>query len=809
MTGAIAAIRAASARAEKLLATRDAPPPRGFRVPRVKREDEDKLDPSLQSELKTMRDRAAMQGIAADLVFVHEDTLTGGPAAGDIWVCSKDVPRFKPKVIPRAITDGRARPDEFAEALYINTKTPLVPLQCTEFDVLQYIYDMEDSVDANMLAYALEGAPQAYCGPLRTFMHKNHPLRNDVRKKMKQKMRDEQAEGRYSEELTEDELREKFPAAYRSAPLGAVPHNSYAKWRIAQGMDARYRPIFDASMPDSHGISVNSQSTYETMHKVLFARFQDFETQILDAVKRLKELGLHDWANRILVWKNDIKAAYRKIRIHPPDQWLTLFGIEDDEHSTLTKWVIDMCQAFGQRRAVTIFSRWAYSFTSFFSVPGWDQKWFPKMSIPYQAGEMEADTLPTAAELHDRLEPFRRGPDSVHGIISPLVFFRGSFYLDDGTFVAIDIRDDISTPLSACSATGIRHPTGKAVSSQLRRWKIKEELKKRKKENGDVLMGSKTPDILGLRVDLANLRVYLRDEYKSELVTMMDEFIQKGETHTAIPKKAWDTITGKLGFAIVVYTHAKCLMRENWDMCAAMERHSNKFRRAGNIVIENMHTLRQIVDRNAGRSLHHSKAHRSNLQKGLEFSDDPSFHDALSDASTGHGFGFVNTRTGEYFFRPWNKEETGFNIYVLEAVGTYFMFRCNIHHVHHPRKQSRIRLWGDNEGLARAFKSVDSKGSRMVNALIRKMVIDLSNLDITMGCDTSQFDTAWCNTTEMGPYGDALSRNDEDTFLRHFCKHHPDVTPNRLPNNHPHILQAEADWLHVRTHYPSGRPTSK
>ena len=385
------------------------------KLPQPPRANELDLSPHAQAKLKELREKAVSQAIQPEQLFVVGDdpTFRNGIHAGEIWYQSLATKNFVTRTIPRANTAGGKRENEFVDCLSDDVIDNLKPLPDYEFDTLEFIMDLSIyGTDAPLLAYLLIGAPLSYCGPFTSFLQKNHYLPPIVLKKLYQTRREDQATGRVSQDMSRSQVASKFPAAHRSSPLGAVPHNSEERLKQRQGIeDIRYRAIFDASLPDPDGTSVNAFSTFATMHKVEFTRLTDFENALIDADTRLIDIGFiseDSRIGRINVMKTDQKSAYRTQRIHPSDEWLSLSGLQSTTGSSdqIATWVSDRSLQFGQRAAVTIYSRFAYGLSSFFSQDQWDQIFFPEMSIKYKEGE-SANNKPTASALEKRLIPFR------------------------------------------------------------------------------------------------------------------------------------------------------------------------------------------------------------------------------------------------------------------------------------------------------------------------------------------------------------------------------------------------------------------
>ena len=758
-------------------------------------------------------------GIIPKQIFAHidslldpyEETPTKGPEFGKIWYASRDVGKAPKQVIPRALTEGFLRENEFEEALFddeLSSSLEEVILDELKqenfqpgFNVEQLHSDIKDfTKDPNLIRFLMFGVPQSYCGRFETIFHKNLPMTQVVREKTIKK-RDEQIEkNNTSEPMFKDELL-KILQRVMSNPVGGVPKNSAEKMKARAGeTNIKYRTIYHASKKGIANQSLNGQTFIN--HDVEFLRFQDIEAAILKAVERIHELGFESHVNRVRVFKSDISAAYRIIRTAIADYWLGVWGVCEPlkDGSPTMKYVIEKCQQFGQRKSVTIFSRLVYQLTAIMSQPGWAQKFFPDMALPHWEGQGSNSSRPPPEKIEEALKKFKDAVAGNHGVLDPDVFFFLGYYLDDCHGVSIDVRDDISTPLEP-NEDGIRNPIGKAISFFLKRYGIAENIEKRILENDDLLMGGTDVITLGIRIDTNALRCYVREDYRNALINDIDTWISNpSKRHSA---EDWGNMEGRLGFCMIVYGHFRAFLREIWRTYAAILNNDQRACCASKIILENLAAVKTILSINPGRSLRHNRHWRTTYQRGLEHCfKSPNTMDLMSDASTGIGFGMVNTKTGEYYFRAWTKKELELakrkKIYVLEAAATFIMFVINSKYL----KESNLNIIGDNEGLVRSFHSAGSKSSPVVNEIIREMIIDLSVADITLNCDKERFDNSWCNTHEMCA-ADALSRNDMKTFNSYVKTKFPNVEFKQLDASDERVQSAEARWSRILDQYVS------
>ena len=758
------------------------------------------LPAEVQAELRRARAVGLRMGIHPQQIFAHKhslpDELTpeeNRDEKGHIWYASSDVGKAAKQVIPRAVTDGFKRDDEFSEALFNLIEGELQHLYVPGFDVQTFAADIKEfTKDPNLIQYLLCGVPQSYCGRFETVFHNNLPMSEPVVEKIRAR-RDKQVElDNCSGPLTRPQLL-KILSKVLSNPAGAVLKNRAERLKFNAGEEAKYRPIYHGSK-EKDGQSLNSQT--HTNHDVQFVRFQDIEAAILRAVDRVHELGFKSHFNRVRVWKSDISDAYRIVRTAIADHWLGVWGLCEKmpDGSRVMKYVIEKAQQFGQRKSVTIFSRLVYQITSIMSQPGWAQKWFPEMSLEEWDGQASTQSRPSEPDIASVLKKFRDAVEG-KGILDPHVFFWMAYYLDDCHGISIDVRSDISLPLEADPDTGIRNPIGKAISFFLNRYGIQENIEKRILENDELLMGGTDVITLGIRIDVNALRCYVREDYRAELLIDISHWMSNpSKCHSA---EEWGSMEGRLGFCMIVYPNFRSFMRDIWRTYAAILNHNQPGCCASKVILENLEIIRTLLDRNPGRSLEHNRQWRTTYQRGLQHCfNNPSIMDLLSDASTSIGFGLVNTNTGEYYFRRWSGKEKELakrkKIYVLEAAATFIMFKINASYL----SEFKLNIIGDNEGLVRSFHSAGSRSSPLVNDIVRLMIIDLTMADIVLNCDKDKFDNMWCDTKEMKA-ADALSRGAIGEFEEYMENNFPQVQLTCLTTADPRVEEAESQWLSI------------
>ena len=779
-----------------------------FEIPRVQQEDEHLLRNSTQRELRHARAIGLKMGIHPQQIFAHIDSLrTKDPEnpskkfeeADRLWFASADVGHAIQQTIPRAITSGFERDDEFSEALFEMLTIELKETFETGFNVAAFADDIKEfTKDPNLVQYLLYGVPQSYCGRFETVFHRNLPMNTKVTEKLRAR-RDKQIElGNCSELMIKDKLKEIL-GRIMSNPAGAVIKNRAERIKMMNGEDHKHRPIYHGSKMED-GQSLNSQT--HTNHDIKFVRFQDIEAAILDAVDRIHELGFESHFNRVRCWKSDISDAYRIIRTAVADRWLGIWGLAKtmDDGSKVMEYVIEKCQQFGQRKSVTIFSRLVYQITAIMSQKGWNREYFPTMSLDGWDGQETSASRPPAKTIEEALKKFKAAKEG-SGVLDPDVFFWLAYYLDDCHGISIDVRDDISKPLEADPVTGIRNPIGKAIAFFLQRYNITENIEKRILENDELLMGSTDFTALGIRIDINALRCYVRADYRTELLNDITFWLNNPrKAHSA---EEWGSMEGRLGFCMIVYNHFRCLLRPMWRNYAAILNTNASACCAGKIILRSLFHIRRILELNPGRALKHNRKWRTTFQQGLNHCfKDPSTMDLLSDASgnSNLGFGIVNTKTGEYYYRKWNGREIELanrkKIYILEAAATFIMFKINAPYLSETNinlETWNLNIIGDNMGLVKSFHSTGSKSSPLVNDIICEMVVDLSIYDITLNCDTTRFNTAWCDTNEMKA-ADALSRGKLDEFKHYMETNFPKLKLICLNKSDPRVRDAEAQW---------------
>ena len=124
----------------------------------------------------------------------YEETQTKGPEYGKIWYASRDVGKAPKQIIPRALTEGFLRSDEFEEQLFdeeLSSSLEEVILDELKqenfepgFNVNQLHLDVKEfTKDPNLIRFLMFGVPQSYCGRFETIFHKNLPMTQVVREK--------------------------------------------------------------------------------------------------------------------------------------------------------------------------------------------------------------------------------------------------------------------------------------------------------------------------------------------------------------------------------------------------------------------------------------------------------------------------------------------------------------------------------------------------------------------------------------------------------------------------------------------------
>jgi len=756
-------------------------------LPRVPHNEEKSLPAKLLNDLRTARQHTSTMGIPHERVWVHEAwesfdnaILKGSP----IWYNSADVSIYAPQMIPQPATAGFPRSDNFCEPL-LPCLVPEIPRHPNiTFNVDQWIKDIHKcSLDANLMAYMLTGTPQSYMGPLISFIHDNYPMDEATYKQFWERIDTEHKAGRCRIIKGRNALTKKFPY-HIASPLGSVPKNTKAARLLRAGLPAPRRPIQDASKTTPAGSSVNNCSCYEYMHKVCLPKVEELIDDILWLADRCLEFGFPSHRGRIRSWKRDFTGAYRYLLLHPTDEWLAIFGIIDRDNK-YKLFINDIVSAFGHRKAVTIWCRFAYSLTTFSSTPGWCAKHFPQLALDPRTGDEKLTEAPPANTLN--IDKFRRGPSAMHGNADPKIGTRRRDYIDDMMGFTINVHDNPNYIFSACSATGVRHAMGKMEATKCRDYNVQVSVKKRK-ENGPLLRGLLAPDLIGFTFLLDELMIQLTDSFASDTLSLTKEFTI--ENHVFSPKE-WNSLAGKLGRVVIVYPSTKNLMREIWIIADIAERRQTTFRTSAEI--RNCLRLISIVlTKNPGRDMRFSKEYRSSFIHGLDLSiGKPNAAHGLSDASTSVGLAIVNLLNGMYYFRKWREWELAVargKIFILEAIGTFFLVRIMLSSLNN----KRVVIWGDNEALVKALNNAAS-GDLITNGIVRLISLDLALHNVVLCGDKEIISFNHCNTVEMGPYADALTRNKEDLFLEHMKQHHSDVTPQRLSDTHHTIQKAEHD----------------
>lgn len=752
-------------------------------IPRIPAEDEVNLLPDIQVALFEARQIGEIQHIPPDQIWVHKTFY-------NIWYNSFDVGKVIAKIIPRAMTNGFERPDEFA--------TPTLAQHAPLLDRhgfsgwKTFIEDMNFTTDGTLLNNIACGSPQSCMIPFESMVFKNLPMTEHG----KQKVRDNHLKQIQLEKCSPylpPAVIEKMLPIYVSNPEGVIPKNSNEKTKLLLYVkltlqDVKTRTILHVSKEGANGCSVNNCTSYETLHQAQFVRVQDVESQVLLAVERLKEIGFVDWRNRILIFKTDITAAYRIMMSAVSDYFLGVHGIDDS-------FIIEYAQQFGQKSSVTIFHRFVYAITSLLSQPGMANKWFPEMALNLK-GKEPLTSRPDPDSILKELQRFKDG--DVNGTMDPAVFMFISWYLDDMMGICIDIRDDISTPLKP-DEDGIRNPIGKALNFFLKRWGVPQNIEKRYSENDALLMGSSKPIILGIQFDLIELRLYVRKEFADMLAERLERWVQEG-CRKSHPAEEWGLLQGRLAFATIVYPAFKCFMKEIFMTFAHIIAKKVRAWRPSPNILKNLTFLAASLKRNNGRAIMHNKAWQHSIQKGLQFCctdpvnkivmHDNSQHVVMHDASTDWGFGFVNTNTGEHYRRNYRGAKelwlaSNKKIFVLEAIGMFIAFFVNKCHL----KDSKINLVGDNLGLVTSFRYCGSNNP-MVDEIARHFVTILADHGIQLNCDRDKFDANWCDTHMMEP-ADALSRNDMDTFYKWTQQKFPERSFIQLTEADERVYEAE------------------
>ena len=781
-------------------------------VPFVPTNREWELPEHLQLQLADAREAGRLMSIPPHLIGMHEDSLclenknikATDTEYGQVWYASRDlIAGVIPQTIPAAISDGFPRQDEFMEKAFT---TVVKELKTKGFNVDAFANDIQHfTKDPNLIQFMKCGVPQSYCGRFESIFHPNLPMEENEKEKVRATQQKQQQKDTCSKPLTRKELHETLSKVLKN-PIGAILKNSAEKIKASQGFnpkDLRYRSIYHGSMENEQGNSLNNQ-TY--CHKNVFVTFRDIERAILEAVDRLHELGIEDHTDRIRIWKSDISDAYRIVRTAVEDYWLGVWSVNYPNQSTTDneRFIIEKSQQFGQKRSVSIFHRLVYQITSIMSQPGWVKSHFPDQALD----NVNFNHRPSAENIEHALKSFREAAAG-KGILDPQVWFWIGYYLDDCHGISIDIRNDISSPLDADPVTGIRNPIGNAIATFLDKYGITENIEKRFLENDDLLMGATNSIALGIRVDTNTLKCSVREDYRLTLINIIDNWVTSGPT-VARSVTEWGELSGKLTFTMIVYGYFRCLLRPIWRRFASMlHQNMNQTWAPSSETLENLVIMKKVLTENPGRSLRHGKDWRTSFQRGLIYRfKDRSTMDTMGDASTSTGFGFVNTSTGEYYFRKWRGHELVLarhkRIFILEAIVAFIMFGTNLHYL----KTSNINMVSDNEGLVKSFHSAGCNANIIVNDIVRSMVLSLCKQDIILNCDKDRFDTSLCDTLEMaGP--DALSRGDEHTFLQWANSTFPSIKFKKLSESNIRITIAEQTMKEILEKRMNKKKTKK
>ena len=771
------------------------PDPSPFKIERVLESQENTkfVSKSILKRLNRLRSLGRKQGINnVKNIYIHSDTINGGEFTGQIWYHSRNVGVHHQQTIPKCFSFGFDANNQFTEPL-ISQHAPI--LESFPIDSLQIISDMAPTCrDPNFLMSLLCGSPQGYNGPFATYIHKNYNLDKETMVQLKELAINQQQNGEISNFMTIEEAKTLYPAACYAAPLGAVLHNRQAKINYMLGLHARRRPIWDDSKVTPGNWSINSGFSYEWVHRVAFVTVQDMCRGILKLQNRLKELGFPDHTFRIWIWKDDVKSAYRIIVVDPADRWLSLWGLNgailNNDGTTQTGYVSDTRQQFGSVASVSKYHRFAHNITAFKSNYSYIRTFYPQLGLPDREQYRNLTSPPPRHVLAEDLEKQRHNH---HGQCDPLIGIVESAILDDTMAMTIDVRDDPYVLPSKCARTGIRNPAGKAHADLMEeRFRVRRNLKKMMHDNGVLLRGLRRPTLIGIEFGLDDNPISMRctDEYADSTITLINVFINN--PHKAHSQKAWSTLSGKINCAMSVYYQLRCNMREFWERTNQIE-WNGCASKPGHSIIKNLKNVRAVLTLNPGRSIEFNRPYRKKYKRGLTISTSSSVHTLASDASGKWGIGFVNINTGEYYFRRYTPFEQSLihdMIFIGEAIGTFLMFMANKHHL----ENVKLDLFGDNEGLVKAYHKCGSK-CRVVDALMCIMVQELAKRNIDPIGDKDRIEYSWMDTKEMIPYGDSLSRNKEDLFLEHFKNNHPNTKPLRLtilqPSPHSQISQAE------------------
>ncbi len=786
---ALELIQQCNVRTIKFIETRDAGEEKkqSYVIDKVpaEKENETYVPKNVLQQLKKLRILGQRQHITfPNNIYIHGDTLNNGPNKNQIWYHSRNVGVYPVQTIPKCCSDGLVMDDPvFAE--------PLLPQQVEPLDdyginALQMIDDMASTcLDPNVLMALICGSPQGFNGQFATYMHENYKIDDATKLKILTLTKERQQNKEMSEFYTMKEVKQKLPACIYVAPRGAVFHNSQAKVNFMLGLAHRMRPINDDSALTPGGWSVNSQMSYEWVHKVKFTSLQILCDFIIGLENRLFELGFKSRKFRIIVAKADVVGAYRIKLISKEDRFLSVFKV--DGHG----FVIDERQHFGSKNSVTVYHRWAYSITKFKSNVDFMRTFYPQLALPNRKKYKGLTTRPPLEVIQEDLELQRSNP---HGQWDPLVGTFETSFLDDGMMGGLDVRDDPTIPCTPCERTGIRIPALKAHADMMgNRFNVDQNFKKMFEENGKDLNGLRLVILLGVAIHLDLFLMYLTEKYVNSTITYINMFLENPDK--AQHQKIWSSTSGKINCAMTVYYQLRGCMREFWSNTGILEWKNNsvQYMRPSKTILKNLKVVKTMLLENKGRSIYNNKESRAKYRRGLNLSTKFAVHDLIGDASTSFGLGFVNTKTGVYYSRALSdlEKELIKDIFILEAICTFLMFMVNRHLL----ANFKLNLWGDNEALVKSFHKCGTS-CRFIDALMRIMMVELARFNIDPVGDREKYEHAWCSTKEQIPFGDALSRNDTKLFLDHFKTNFPSIKPSRLtnigPTFSPQVNEAEA-----------------
>ena len=750
-----------------------------FQIDRVPlhQENENYVPKSVLVQLKNLRALGTIQHIKfVENIYVHGHTLTNGEFKNQIWYHSRDVGVYPMQTIHKCSSDGLKMDDEvFAEPLL---PQQVEPLDFFFIDALQMIDDLAPScLDPNLLMSLLCGSPQGVNIEVKSFVHENYKIDDQTKEKILKLTCERQEKDEMSGFLTIEQIQQRFPVMYYVAPCGAVLHNSQAKINQMLGLKFKMRPINDDSALTPGGWSVNSQMSYEWMHKVQYTSIITLCEQLIDLESRLFELGFKSRHGRIVVAKDDVKSAYRIRFISKDDRFLSIFKVDDHGKKCF---VVDHRQHFGSKASVTNYHRFAYAITKFESNVDFIRDFYPQLGLPKRKKYEGLTSRPPLALIQDDLDLQRTNP---HGQWDPLIGIHIGGFLDDAMLMGLDVRDDITIPCTPCAKTGIRIPALKAHANLFsERFKVDRNLKKMLEDNGIDLNGLRLIILLGIAIHLDTFLMYLTAQYIASTVTYINFFLDN--PGKAQPQKIWSTTSGKINCAMTVYYQLRGCMREFWTQTGILEWKHNtvKYLRPSKNILKNLQVIKDILLENKGRSIYNSKKARSQYVRGLSLSSKFKVHDLVGDASTSFGLGFANIRTGVFYSRALTdlEKELIKDIFILEAICTFLMFMVNRHHL----ANYKLNLWGDNEALVKSFHKCGTS-CVFIDALMRIMMVELARFNIDPVGDRDKYEHNWCSTTEQIPFGDALSRNDIELFLNNFNANFPDITPKQLTNIGP------------------------